>query len=209
MSSETIEIFFVEDNPVIRFALKSLLARLDRFKLVGNAGDGRSAVDQVRELRPAVVLVDIGLPDIDGIEVTKQIKSTNPETRVLMLTASEDEGDIFDALDAGADGYVLKGAYSRNLESAIRSVRLGAVWLDPAIARSVLRAAQRPASKRSTPSEAPLALSNQERDVLGQVADSDCKDGVCLVDPSFLRNLRRFSSGASSKSANNPARSQC
>jgi DNA-binding NarL/FixJ family response regulator len=110
-----------------------------------------------------------------------------------MLTASDDEADIFDALDAGADGYVLKAEYTKNLETAIRSVRLGAVWLDPAIARVVLRAAQRPASKRQNDKVEPIKLSDEEKSVLGQVAKSNCQDGVCLVDPEFLHNLRRFS----------------
>lgn len=207
---ETIEIFFVEDNAVIRFALKSLIGRLEGFKLLGQAADGTSAIEQVRALHPSVVLVDIGLPDIDGIEVVKRIKQLDSAIRVLMLTASDDESDIFDALDAGADGYVLKGAYSKNLETAIRSVRLGAVWLDPAIARSVLRAAQRPASKRASQQVEPLSLSSQERDVLGQVAEADCRDGVCLVDPVFLQKLRRFSSPSPDKQGGtNQARSQC
>ncbi|MGH9551156.1 MAG: response regulator, partial [Terriglobales bacterium] len=159
----------------------------------------------VLQLRPSVVLVDIGLPDIDGIEVTKQIKSADAQVRVLMLTASDDERDIFDALDAGADGYVLKDSYSKNLEIAIRSVRLGAVWLDPAIARSVLRASQRPSSRRHETNVQALTLSAEERTVLGQVAESNCQDGVCLVDPEFLHNLRRFSHNAPTKQSENEA----
>jgi DNA-binding NarL/FixJ family response regulator len=190
---EPINIFFVEDNEVVRNALKFMLKKVSDFNVLGDAEDGRSAIEQLRQLTPCVVLVDIGLPDFDGVELAKQIKKSLPKTRVLMLTASDDEADIFDALDAGADGYVLKAEYTKNLETAIRSVRLGAVWLDPAIARVVLRAAQRPASKRQNDKVEPIKLSDEEKSVLGQVAKSNCQDGVCLVDPEFLHNLRRFS----------------
>jgi two-component system nitrate/nitrite response regulator NarL len=123
-----------------------------------------------------------------------------------MLTASDDESDIFDALDAGADGYLLKTEYAKNLEAAIRSVRLGAVWLDPAIARMVLHAAQRPASTKRPQKVEPIALSPEEKSLLGQVAQSSCSDGVCLVDPNFLQNLRRFS-GASKEETGRPSHS--
>ena len=105
--------------------------------MIGEASTGLSAVSQLSELDDCVVLVDIGLPDIDGIEVAQRIKANRPSCRILMLTASDDQNDIFDALEAGAEGYILKanGAnnleHAKNLEAAIRSVRLGAVWLDP------------------------------------------------------------------------------
>jgi DNA-binding NarL/FixJ family response regulator len=190
---EPIRIFFVEDNDVIRFALKSLLKHVADFAVIGDASDGASAIEKLSAEPASVILIDIGLPDIDGIEVTKHVKTMLPGSRVLMLTASEDESDIFDALDAGADGYVLKSAYAKNLEAAIRSVRLGAVWLDPAIARLVLQAAQRPPSKRQLHKVEPIALSAEEKTLLDQVAHSDCQDGVCLVKPDFLQKLRRFS----------------
>jgi DNA-binding NarL/FixJ family response regulator len=185
---------------VSRFAVKSALRKVKDFTFVGEAKDGQSALDQLSSLTPGVVLVDIGLPDIDGIELTKQIKELLPKARVLMLTASDDQNDIFDALDAGAEGYILKaengehGEHTRNLEAAIRSVRLGAVWLDPAIARLVLKSSQRP-PHRDRKVE-PISLSHQERNVLGQVAESNCQDGVCLVDPDFLQKLRRFGNTA-------------
>jgi len=209
MNLQKIEIFFVEDNDVIRFALKSMLRRIPDFSVIGDAANGKSALSQLAQLEPGVVLVDIGLPDIDGIELTKEIKVAMPDVRVLMLTASDDESDIFDALDAGADGYVLKAEYGKNLEVAIRSVRLGAVWLDPAIARLVLKATQRPLSKRQKTKVEPLALSQEERSVLGQVAESDCENGVCLVDPGFLKKLQRFANNPANEQPDNQAHSQC
>ena len=217
-NSSKIDIFYVEDNEVSRFALKNLLKQVPDFQVIGEASNGLSAVTQVSELDDCVVLVDIGLPDIDGIEVAQRIKANRPGCRVLMLTASDDQNDIFDALDAGAEGYILKAngvnnlEHARNLEAAIRSVKLGAVWLDPAIARLVLQshAAQRSHEPRKQRTVEPIALSAEERNVLGQVAKSGCDNGVCFVDPDFVKKLRRFGNQTSCNQADNPVQmKQC
>lgn len=186
-----IDIFIVEDSDFMRFCLRTLIRKVPGFNVVGEAADGTTAVQRVLELKPSLALVDIGLPDIDGIEVTRQIKEALPEVRVLILTASDECQNIFASLDAGADGYVLKGNYSLKLESAIRSARIGKVWLDPGLAQEVLAAA----SKLRGPGVYSVHgnLSDEERILLGQVAGSNCRDGVCLVDPAFLKKLRRFS----------------
>ncbi len=190
-----IDIFFVEDNEVIRFCLRSFLKKIPDFSLVGEASDGESALETIKAANPTVALVDIGLPGVSGIELTKNLKSMVPGLRVLMLTASDNQSDIFDSLDAGADGYVLKGDFSVNLEMAIRSVKVGAVWLDPGIAKQVLEMTQRKLTPTIERALDPMAhhLSQQEEDLLNGVAASNCKDGVCLVDPLFLRKLKRFS----------------
>jgi two-component system NarL family response regulator len=196
-----IEVFFVEDNEVIRFCLRSFLKKIPDFILVGDAADGAIALEKIKQVHPTVALVDIGLPGLNGIELTKNLKSSVPGLRVLILTASDDPNDIFASLDAGADGYVLKGDFSDTLEMAIRSVKIGAVWLDPGIARQVLDMTQRtltPAVRRAL---GPMPqLSEQEEQVLNGVAASNCKDGVCLIDPAFLHKLKRFS-----QTGNHPA----
>lgn len=208
-NSNPVEIFYVEDNAVSRFAVKSILRKVPDFSIIGEAKDGASAIQQIETVNPDVVLLDIGLPDIDGIEVARNIKRIHPEARVLMLTASNDENDIFDALDVGADGYILKAdagntsEHAKNLEAAIRSVQLGAVWLDPRIARLVLQSTERMAAPRRCKVE-PLSLSVEERTVLGQVAESNCENGVCLVDPGFVRKLKRFSQTVNNLRAQQP-----
>lgn len=195
----TVNIFSVEDNKVLRFALRGYLNNIADFNLIGEAENGTDAIAQVPVLKPEIVLVDIGLPDLTGIEVTRQLKKQNPQIRVLMLTASDHSDDIFDSLDAGADGYVLKGDSTINLEMAIRSVKIGAVWLDPAIARMVLentrRVAVAPVGATVSESvhEAETAahdISDADIERLDQVAASNCRDGVCLVDPGFMARLR-------------------
>ena len=196
---QVIHVMSVEDNDVIRHCLKTFLKNIGGFELIAEAKDAQSALCEINKQCPEVALIDIGLPGMNGIELTKHIKQEYPQIRVLMLTASENAGDIFDSLDAGADGYVLKGDFSTNLEMAIRSVKLGAVWLDPLIARQVLQLTQssRPASRTLATGLMPMPLSEEEKSVLFGVAESNCKDGVCLVDPSFLEKLKRFSSDQS------------
>ncbi|HEY9676660.1 MAG TPA: response regulator transcription factor [Drouetiella sp.] len=193
--TSTIDVFFVEDNEVIRFQLRSFLKKVPDFSCVGEAGDGAVAKEKIKAASPAVALVDIGLPGLNGIQLTKHLKESLPNLRVLMLTASDSPSDIFDSLDAGADGYVLKGDFSINLEMAIRSVKVGAVWLDPGIARQVLEITKRPLSPAVERALDPMApqLSQHEEQTLNEVAASNCKDGVCLIDPGFLKKLKRFS----------------
>lgn len=188
------KIFFVDDDRVVRTCLRHFLKKFDDFEIVGEAEDGSSAIESVLRLKPALALVDIGLPQLNGIEVTRKVKASLPDCKILMLTSSDDARDIFASLDAGADGYVLKGDLAANLEIAIRSVRVGAVWLDPGIARIVLdSSAQRQAQGNVSLSG---MLSTDEAELLGKVAGADCQDGVCLVDPAFLKRLRRLSTSS-------------
>jgi DNA-binding NarL/FixJ family response regulator len=189
-------VFFVEDNEVVRFKLKSILGRIKDFQIIGEAEDGQTAIERILELKPSIALIDIGLPIVNGIEVARQVKKQLPETHVIMLTASDSESDIFAALDVGAEGYVLKGDFSKTVETAIRSARVGAVWLDPGIAKHVLHLTHQvfaTATERTRSTEEEI-LSANEHAVLKQVANANCEDGVCLVDPAFLRKLKRFSS---------------
>lgn len=190
MSTQT-RIFFVDDDRVVRTCLRHFLRKFDDFELIGEAEDGSAAVDSILDLSPAVALVDIGLPKTNGIEVTRKVKTALPDCKVLMLTSSDDASDIFASLDAGADGYVLKGDLAANLEVAIRSVRVGSVWLDPGIARIVLDASNQKQAQGNVSQSG--MLSTDEAALLGSIAGSDCQDGVCLVDAAFLRRLKRLS----------------
>lgn len=188
------KIFFVDDDRVVRTCLRHFLKKFEDFEIIGEAEDGSSAIESMLSLKPALALVDIGLPQLNGIEVTRKVKASLPDCKILMLTSSDDARDIFASLDAGADGYVLKGDLAANLEIAIRSVRVGAVWLDPGIARIVLdSSAQRQAQGNVSLSG---MLSTDEAELLGKVAGADCQDGVCLVDPAFLKRLRRLSTSS-------------
>jgi DNA-binding NarL/FixJ family response regulator len=153
-----IRVLLADDHGVIRDGLGRLIAGLDDVELVGTAGDGAEAVDRARELAPDVVLMDLDMPKLDGIEATRQILADRPGTAVLVLTAFSDRPRILGALEAGACGYLLKDVTSEEVAEGIRAAARGESPLDPRAARTVL-------SARTEPD--PLAgLSEREREVL-------------------------------------------
>lgn len=137
-STQTLQLLLVEDHQMTRMGLRMLLEKSNRFAIVGEAGTGTQAVRVAGDTLPDVVLMDIGLPEMDGIEATQKIKAQWPNTRILMLTSKDDERDVLAALAAGADGYCMKGISPESLEAAIIAIADGAAWLDPGIARIVL-----------------------------------------------------------------------
>ena len=136
--SKKIRVLIVEDHDMARMGLSVILGNDDRIEIAGMSADGQDGVDKALSLLPDIVIMDIGLPTIDGIEATRKIKAVNPDIRVLMYTSREGDDDIFDSFKAGADGYITKGATSEQTISAVVAVSEGAAWLDPAIARVVL-----------------------------------------------------------------------
>ena len=136
--SEKIKVTIVEDHDMTRMGLSFALSNSGIIDVIGTSADGQEGVDQALELLPNLVIMDIGVPTIDGIEATRKIKNAIPEIRVLMNTSRDDEQDILDSFAAGADGYITKGATSDQTIAAIKAVSEGVGWLDPAIARVVL-----------------------------------------------------------------------
>ncbi len=184
-----LDLFVVEDNKLVCLAVTKLIGKVEDFRMIGSAGDGQTAIKEIIAKQPQIALVDIGLPGLDGIEVTRQIKAKLKDIKVIMLTASDSDKHVIEALNAGADGYVLKGVFTDRLEMAIRSVRLGAVWLDPAIAKRLLVMALSNTTGVKTKRSKTAALSNADVNLLGAVAKSECAAGACLVDPDFLNKL--------------------
>lgn len=133
-----IRVTIVEDHDMTRMGLSFALTNSGIIDVVGTSADGQEGIEQALELRPDLVVMDIGVPTIDGIEATRKIKNAVPEIKVLMNTSRDDENDILDSFAAGADGYITKGATSEQTISAIKAVSQGVGWLDPAIARVVL-----------------------------------------------------------------------
>ncbi len=138
-----VKVLIVEDHLMVRMGLSLVLEKIGDIDLIGEAQDGLEGVRKAQSLLPDVVLMDIGLPEIDGIEATKRIKETNPEIKVLMFTSRDNEDDVLSAFEAGANGYIMKGANAEQTERAIKSVSEGTGWLDPQIARIVLSNIQR------------------------------------------------------------------
>jgi DNA-binding NarL/FixJ family response regulator len=133
-----IRLLLVEDHQMTLVGLRMLLEREANLSVLGEAMTGADALLQVEQHRPDVVLMDIGLPEMDGIEATQTLKKTHPATKVIMLTSKDNPQDVFAALAAGADAYCMKGIQPERLVEAIKAVAEGTAWLDPSIARLVL-----------------------------------------------------------------------
>jgi DNA-binding NarL/FixJ family response regulator len=172
-------VLIVEDHPMTLVGLKMLLEKSDSVQVVGEAGNGLEAVKLANDKQPEVILMDIGLPEMDGIEATQQIKQQHPGIRIIMLTSKDNEQDVFASLAAGADAYCMKGISIESLSSAIEAVKEGTAWLDPAVARMVLGRFQgmKPGAEpvsNNGPSEQNLEdcpLTSRELEVLKLIVD--------------------------------------
>ncbi|WP_372665146.1 response regulator [Amycolatopsis kentuckyensis] len=133
-----LRVLVVDDHPVFRAALHALLDGTDGMEVAGEAPDGHTAVALARQLEPDVVLMDLNLPDLDGVEATRRIVTAAPHTGVLMLTMFENEAAVFAAMRAGARGYLLKGARNEQIIRAVRVIGDGEAIFSPAIATRVL-----------------------------------------------------------------------
>jgi len=164
--SNPIRVFITDDHSIVRKGIKATLELIPDIEFVGEAANGREAVKMVAELNPDVVLMDLVMPEMDGIEAIRQIKSQQADIRILVLTTFAGEDKIFPAIKAGALGYHLKDSGSEELLDAIRQVYRGESSLHPIIARKVLEELTRPAEKPSTPDP----LTPREVEVLRLVA---------------------------------------
>jgi DNA-binding NarL/FixJ family response regulator len=150
-----ISVLLVEDQCLVRSGLRALLDQEADIRVIGEAEDGEQAVKMATELQPDLVLMDIKLPKMDGIEATRQIKEGNGEVEVLVLSAYEDDESVFQAIQAGASGYVLKDITPSNLVRAIRAVRAGMSTVHPGITRKLLERISL-MSRARTPGAAPI-----------------------------------------------------
>lgn len=156
-----INVLLVEDHELYRMGLSMLLNNAEGINLAAEAADGLEGVRKARELSPNVILMDIGLPNMDGIEATQRIKDFLPEAKILIFTSRDSEYDVFEAFKAGADGYIMKGASPEQTVSAIKAVYEGVGWIDPAIAKMVFSSMQKPSLAEMT------AVSKKEKNTYG------------------------------------------
>jgi DNA-binding NarL/FixJ family response regulator len=165
-----VRVLLVDDDDLMRAGLKAVLSSDDAIDVVGEASDGRAAVEQVRALGPAVVLMDVRMPDLDGISATREVLETSPEVKVMILTTFEQDDYIFGALNAGASGFLLKRTSPEELIAGIHTVAVGDSLLSPSVTRRVIdRMAHQPGGDR--PFDERLDdLTPREREVLAQLA---------------------------------------
>jgi DNA-binding NarL/FixJ family response regulator len=167
--SATVRVLLVDDDDLMRAGLRSVLASDETIEVVGEAEDGRVAAARVREFRPDVVLMDIRMPDLDGVSATREVLAGSPDVKVVVLTTFEQDDYIFDALSAGASAFLLKRTKPEELIAAIHTVAEGDSLLSPSVTRRVIdRMATEPSPALT--SERLGRLTPRELEVLEQVA---------------------------------------
>jgi two-component system, NarL family, response regulator LiaR len=164
--SQSIHVLIVDDHTIVRKGIRALLTEIPGIEVVGEAADGQEAIDQASLLCPDVILMDLAMPRLDGIEATRQIKARQPESRVLVMTSFATDEKVLPAIKAGALGYLLKESDPSDLVQAIHQIHRGESSLHPVIARKVLQEIAHPPDRPSTPDP----LTEREAEVLRLVA---------------------------------------
>ncbi|GAC1518581.1 MAG: response regulator transcription factor [Chloroflexota bacterium] len=152
---QPVRVVLIDDHTVLRDGLKLLLSLEPDIQVVGEAGTGLEGIAVAQREQPQVVVTDVGLPDVDGVEVTRQLRESLPQTRVLVLTVHDEDHYVLTLMQAGASGYLLKNAAGNDLVGAIRTVAAGQPWLQPEIAQRLMNfAAGKPAAEPKTGADA-------------------------------------------------------
>jgi DNA-binding NarL/FixJ family response regulator len=192
---EQIRILIADDHPVFRFGLRALLNAMPDTEVVGEVTDGDEVIALAASLRPDVILMDINMPGLNGIEATRHIRETNPEIRILMVTMLEDDS-VFAAMRAGARGYMVKGAEPAEVLRAIRAVADGEAIFSPAIAERLIQYFTLPVATvrdaKTSPQAPPFPdLTERERAVLGLIAQGLTNSAIAerlVLSPKTVRN---------------------
>lgn len=174
-SASALRILLVEDDPVMQLGLEQFFEDYPQFSIIGQATDGYAGVEAAQQLQPDLVLMDIGLPQLDGIAATQRIREQLPDIRIVMLTSHTADHEMMAALSSGADAYCVKGTSLEQLEVAIASAQEGAIYLDPQIARRVL-SHLKPAAP-----ETKSHLSARESEVLKLIVDGKSNPEIAAL----------------------------
>jgi DNA-binding NarL/FixJ family response regulator len=189
VTTDTVGVLLADDHPLYRRGLRQLLETLDGVAVLGEVEDGAAAVEAAQALQPDVVVMDLNMPGMDGVEATRQVVSASPHIGVLVVTMHDDDDSVFAAMRAGARGYLLKGADAAEIARAVQAVAGGEAIFGPSVARRVLEwfAAPRPAAVTAVFPE----LTEREHEVLDLIAagrsNSDIA-GVLVLSPKTVRN---------------------
>jgi len=187
--SQAIRVLIVDDHTIVRKGIRALLAEIEGIEVVGEADNGQEAVTQAQTLHPDVILMDLAMPKMDGIEATRQIKTSQPESRILVMTSFAADDKVFPAIKAGALGYLLKESAPEDLVQAIHQIHRGESSLHPTIARKVLQEITHPSDRPPTPDP----LTEREAEVLRLVAqglsNQDIARKLNISDPTVRTHV--------------------
>jgi two-component system response regulator NreC len=188
--TDQIHVLIVDDHPIIRSGLRSLLTAESDIEVVGEATDGKEGLEQTETLRPHVILMDISMPNLDGLNATRQIKRRFPEVQILALSMHRSDEYFFEMLRAGASGYILKSARTSDLLEAIRVVSRGEVFLYPAMAQKLVRGYLKLADWEN---ETQTILSPREKEILFLMAEGFSYKDIAeklVISPSTVYSHR-------------------
>jgi two-component system, NarL family, response regulator LiaR len=174
MTKKPIRLLIVDDQGIVRKGIRALLAEVEGMEVIGEAGDGAEAVNQFESLKPDVVLMDLVMPRMDGIEAIRQIMARDSNAHILALTSFLADDKVFPAIKAGALGYLLKDSEPEDLIAAIKNIQRGEPFLHPSIARKVLEELSHPAGNPPTPEP----LTERELEVLQLVSQGLSNQGI-------------------------------
>jgi DNA-binding NarL/FixJ family response regulator len=196
VTASHVRLLLVDDDDLMRAGLRAVLSSDDTIEVVGEATTGRHAVERVRALRPQVVLMDVRMPDGDGIAATREVLAVSPEVKVVILTTFEQDDYIFGAIHAGASGFLLKRTRPEELIAAVHAVASGDSLLSPSVTRTVLDRVARHGVAVGEPDRRLAELTPREREVLELIArgssNGEIADALVIEESTVKTHVKRI-----------------
>jgi len=172
-NKKQITVLIADDHVIVREGLRMLLASEKDIEVIGEASNGRSAVEQMLTLKPDVIVMDIAMPQMNGLEATRQIRKERPESKIIILSAHSDDAYVAGVMALGANGYLIKQSSAHILSEAIREVQKGKAFYSPSISKRLVKRQQKSLDRNGVPNAKVAQLSSRELEVLQRIAEGE------------------------------------